>query len=81
MGGEELFEKVDISTVFLTSGPLFHAVEEFRVREGDADAIDLMNHDAPRRFLVSDARSTGHEIDEEFIRHADDCVFGHIARL
>ena len=79
MGGEKLFEEIDIAAVLFPAGAFFHAVEEFRACEGNGHALDLVNDDAFRRLGVVDAGGTGHEVDEDFTGHADDRVFGDVA--
>jgi len=79
LGGEKLFEEIDIAAVFFPAGAFFYAIEEFRACEGNGHALDFVNDDAFRRLGVVDAVGTGHEVDEDFIGHADERVFGDVA--
>ena len=62
------------STFVRVTDGVLHPPEEPGTRERDLDAIDLdlLGHAA--RFLVLDAACAPHQIDHDFVGHADDHV-------
>ena len=68
-------EEFDFAAIFFTAGEALHAPEQFGAGEGYRHAVDFVNDETLRGFLVVDAGGLCHEIYKDFIGYAHGSVF------